>query len=178
MSADDRAAFGSRSVRASFSSTNGCLPQPSSTTVSGFQAAPQKHGLTIRSSFFDNMAHGIRDLDDANHGAIHLDARFASQGAHGCGDVYASFQIFYYWASPLTKNSRAIVPIGIMFSISLICGNLAYLYLSVSFIQMLKVFTPYCIPAVYRQAKLTLDRPPTWSRLYLPPGDSAWLNQT
>ncbi|KAJ5800059.1 uncharacterized protein N7518_002127 [Penicillium psychrosexuale] len=34
--------------------------------------------------------------------------------------------------------TRAIVPIGIMFSLSLICGNLAYLYLSVSFIQMLK----------------------------------------
>ncbi|ROV90418.1 hypothetical protein VSDG_08424 [Cytospora chrysosperma] len=33
---------------------------------------------------------------------------------------------------------RAIVPIGIMFSLSLICGNVAYLYLSVSFIQMLK----------------------------------------
>ncbi|KAI0020492.1 triose-phosphate transporter family-domain-containing protein [Xylariomycetidae sp. FL0641] len=33
---------------------------------------------------------------------------------------------------------KAIVPIGIMFSLSLICGNLAYLYLSVSFIQMLK----------------------------------------
>lgn len=34
---------------------------------------------------------------------------------------------------------RAIVPIGIFFSLSLICGNLTYLYLSVSFIQMLKV---------------------------------------
>ena len=34
---------------------------------------------------------------------------------------------------------RAIVPIGVMFSMSLICGNLTYLYLSVSFIQMLKV---------------------------------------
>ena len=34
---------------------------------------------------------------------------------------------------------RSIVPIGLMFSLSLICGNLAYLYLSVSFIQMLKV---------------------------------------
>ncbi|OJJ50412.1 hypothetical protein ASPZODRAFT_129038 [Penicilliopsis zonata CBS 506.65] len=33
---------------------------------------------------------------------------------------------------------RAIVPIGVFFSLSLICGNLAYLYLSVSFIQMLK----------------------------------------
>ncbi|KJY00543.1 hypothetical protein TI39_contig323g00054 [Zymoseptoria brevis] len=33
---------------------------------------------------------------------------------------------------------RAIVPIGLFFSLSLICGNVAYLYLSVSFIQMLK----------------------------------------
>ncbi|KAJ1334192.1 UDP-galf transporter [Microdochium nivale] len=33
---------------------------------------------------------------------------------------------------------RAIVPIGLMFSLSLILGNFAYLYLSVSFIQMLK----------------------------------------
>jgi hypothetical protein len=34
---------------------------------------------------------------------------------------------------------RAIVPIGASFSLSLIFGNLAYLYLSVAFIQMLKV---------------------------------------
>ena len=34
---------------------------------------------------------------------------------------------------------RAIVPIGIFFSLSLICGNQTYLYLSVAFIQMLKV---------------------------------------
>lgn len=34
---------------------------------------------------------------------------------------------------------RAIVPIGVFFSMSLICGNLTYLYLSVAFIQMLKV---------------------------------------
>ena len=34
---------------------------------------------------------------------------------------------------------RAIVPIGVFFSLSLICGNVTYLYLSVSFIQMLKV---------------------------------------
>jgi len=33
---------------------------------------------------------------------------------------------------------RAIVPIGLFFSLSLICGNLTYLYLSVAFIQMLK----------------------------------------
>ncbi|KAI9728588.1 MAG: hypothetical protein M1834_007616 [Cirrosporium novae-zelandiae] len=33
---------------------------------------------------------------------------------------------------------RAIVPIGFLFSLSLMCGNKAYLYLSVAFIQMLK----------------------------------------
>lgn len=36
---------------------------------------------------------------------------------------------------------RAIVPIGLFFSLSLICGNLTYLYLSVAFIQMIKVRT-------------------------------------
>ncbi|PNS17497.1 hypothetical protein CAC42_8040 [Sphaceloma murrayae] len=40
---------------------------------------------------------------------------------------------------------RAIVPIGLMFSLSLICGNLTYLYLSVSFIQMLKATTPVAV---------------------------------
>jgi hypothetical protein len=37
---------------------------------------------------------------------------------------------------------RAILPIGFFFSLSLICGNKAYLYLSVAFIQMLKVESP------------------------------------
>ncbi len=40
---------------------------------------------------------------------------------------------------------RAIVPIGLFFSLSLICGNLTYLYLSVAFIQMLKVLS---LPAI------------------------------
>ncbi|RDW64934.1 DUF250 membrane protein-like protein [Coleophoma cylindrospora] len=40
---------------------------------------------------------------------------------------------------------RAIVPIGLFFSLSLICGNLTYLYLSVSFIQMLKATTPVAV---------------------------------
>jgi len=40
---------------------------------------------------------------------------------------------------------RAIVPIGFFFSLSLICGNLTYLYLSVSFIQMLKATTPVAV---------------------------------
>ncbi|CAK1360465.1 putative sugar phosphate/phosphate translocator [Cercospora beticola] len=41
---------------------------------------------------------------------------------------------------PMTRETytRAILPIGLFFSFSLICGNFAYLYLSVSFIQMLK----------------------------------------
>jgi len=40
---------------------------------------------------------------------------------------------------------RAIVPIGLFFSLSLICGNLTYMYLSVSFIQMLKATTPVAV---------------------------------
>lgn len=41
---------------------------------------------------------------------------------------------------PMTPSvyMKAIVPIGVMFSLSLIFGNIAYVYLSVSFIQMLK----------------------------------------
>lgn len=45
---------------------------------------------------------------------------------------------------------RAIVPIGLAFSLSLMCGNMTYLYLSVSFIQMLKVRAhtyPTCLRA-------------------------------
>lgn len=37
------------------------------------------------------------------------------------------------------KYLRAVVPIGLVYSGSLVCSNLPYLYLSVSFIQMLKV---------------------------------------
>ncbi|RJE19405.1 DUF250 domain membrane protein [Aspergillus sclerotialis] len=40
---------------------------------------------------------------------------------------------------------RAIVPIGVFFSLSLICGNVTYLYLSVAFIQMLKATTPVAV---------------------------------
>jgi hypothetical protein len=42
---------------------------------------------------------------------------------------------------------RRILPIGVLFSGSLILSNTAYLYLSVSYIQMLKVRTrPYSVP--------------------------------
>ncbi|KAG5635670.1 hypothetical protein H0H81_010446 [Sphagnurus paluster] len=40
---------------------------------------------------------------------------------------------------------RRILPIGVLFSGSLILSNTAYLYLSVSYIQMLKAFTPVAI---------------------------------
>jgi len=40
---------------------------------------------------------------------------------------------------------RAIAPIGFFFSLSLICGNQAYMYLSVAFIQMLKATTPVAV---------------------------------
>ncbi|KAF2102071.1 TPT-domain-containing protein [Rhizodiscina lignyota] len=40
---------------------------------------------------------------------------------------------------------RAIVPIGMFFSLSLICSNISYIYLSVSFIQMLKATTPVAV---------------------------------
>ncbi|KAL8691026.1 MAG: hypothetical protein Q9218_003664 [Villophora microphyllina] len=40
---------------------------------------------------------------------------------------------------------RAIVPIGAFFSLSLICGNMTYLYLGVAFIQMLKATTPVAV---------------------------------
>jgi len=40
---------------------------------------------------------------------------------------------------------RAIVPIGLFFSLSLICGNQAYLHLSVAFIQMLKATMPVAV---------------------------------
>jgi hypothetical protein len=40
---------------------------------------------------------------------------------------------------------RAILPIGVFFSLSLIGGNLTYLYLSVAFIQMLKATTPVAV---------------------------------
>ncbi|KAK1976604.1 triose-phosphate transporter family-domain-containing protein [Colletotrichum cereale] len=40
---------------------------------------------------------------------------------------------------------RAVVPIGLLFSGSLVCSNLVYLYLSVSFIQMLKAAAPVAV---------------------------------
>lgn len=40
---------------------------------------------------------------------------------------------------------RAVVPIGLVYSGSLVCSNLVYLYLSVAFIQMLKAGAPVAV---------------------------------
>lgn len=49
------------------------------------------------------------------------------------------------------------LPISFLFSISLICANRAYLFLSVSFIQMLKAFTPVCV--LIASAATGLEKP-------------------
>lgn len=36
---------------------------------------------------------------------------------------------------------RTILPIGLLYCGSLVCSNVVYLYLNISFIQMLKVLT-------------------------------------
>ncbi|KAL9026787.1 MAG: hypothetical protein Q9196_004598, partial [Gyalolechia fulgens] len=40
---------------------------------------------------------------------------------------------------------QAIVPIGVLYSLSLVCSNVPYLYLSVAFIQMLKGTAPVAV---------------------------------
>jgi hypothetical protein len=59
---------------------------------------------------------------------------------------------------------RAILPIGFFFSLSLICGNKAYLYLSVAFIQMLKVpQAPHHMKSADLMARLLCQSPSSWS---------------
>ncbi|KAF4972065.1 hypothetical protein FSARC_1283 [Fusarium sarcochroum] len=50
-------------------------------------------------------------------------------------------------ALPLTRRLyvRTILPIGILYSASLVFSNIVYLYLSVAFIQMLKSTGPVCV---------------------------------
>jgi len=49
---------------------------------------------------------------------------------------------------------RAILPIGFLFSMSLIFGNITYLYLSVAFIQMLKVSINTLLAKAFRITKI------------------------
>ena len=67
---------------------------------------------------------------------------------------------------------RAIVPIGFFFSLSLICGNLTYLYLSVAFIQMLKVgsLPPRAMRENGSRFADTLTRPRPRSLCFFPAG--------
>ena len=51
---------------------------------------------------------------------------------------------------------RAIVPIGLLFSVVLWTGNTAYMYLSVSFIQMLKVRMHWVAKVVARSIFVTI----------------------
>ncbi|KIJ61892.1 hypothetical protein HYDPIDRAFT_95632 [Hydnomerulius pinastri MD-312] len=53
----------------------------------------------------------------------------------GAKDVHMSKAMFM----------RSILPIGVLFSGSLVLSNTAYLYLSIAYIQMLKAFTPVAI---------------------------------
>lgn len=67
---------------------------------------------------------------------------------------------------------RAIVPIGLFFSLSLICGNLTYLYLSVAFIQMIKVRIFSVTAGLGRQlvANIRNNRPPLLLLSFFPVG--------
>lgn len=58
---------------------------------------------------------------------------------------------------------RAIVPIGVLYSLSLVCSNLPYLYLNVAFIQMLKVgahilTSPFLILILHTSAPVLTER--------------------
>ncbi|KAK9781907.1 hypothetical protein SCAR479_01778 [Seiridium cardinale] len=52
---------------------------------------------------------------------------------------------------------RAILPIGILYTVSLLCSNLTYLYLSVPFIQMLKALAP--VSTLFLSFFLGFDNP-------------------
>ncbi|KAI4162688.1 MAG: hypothetical protein LQ342_003734 [Letrouitia transgressa] len=58
-----------------------------------------------------------------------------------------------------TLYCRAIIPIGVLYSLSLVCSNFPYLYLSVAFIQMLKGTAPVAV--LLASWSLRLDKPST-----------------
>ncbi|KAK9370256.1 triose-phosphate transporter family-domain-containing protein [Lipomyces kononenkoae] len=63
-------------------------------------------------------------------------------------------------AIPKGVYLRRILPIGILYSLSLVCSNQAYMYLNISFIQMLKATTPvfvFIVSYVLRQETFRLD---------------------
>lgn len=68
------------------------------------------------------------------------------------------------WVAPADMSRhmymRAVVPISALYAATLWLGNAAYLYLSVSFIQMLKVG----FPGAGRWDLCTVPRPRVWLR--------------
>lgn len=53
-----------------------------------------------------------------------------------------------------TECINVVLPIGAMSSVAMVCGNVAYLYLSIAFLQMLKSLTPVFIVFVAAAFKL------------------------
>ncbi|ROV89520.1 hypothetical protein VSDG_08491 [Cytospora chrysosperma] len=78
----------------------------------------------------DDMAPILRDGNDPDLGPLDQHPRFETQCPYDTAGILIN-----------ASCSRTIVPIGVLFSLSLVSGNLAYLSLSVSFIQMLKATT-------------------------------------
>ena len=61
---------------------------------------------------------------------------------------------------------RSILPIGLLFSGSLILSNTAYLYLSVAYIQMLKAYTLF-LPPRFSMSNIRLGIQPRCHPPYL-----------
>lgn len=71
----------------------------------------------------------------------------------GVVQVYAEAVFCLYCRLCCSLSHRCVVPIGALFAITLWAGNAAYLYLSVSFVQMMKVrqlpvLVKYCKPVL------------------------------
>jgi hypothetical protein len=84
--------------------------------------------------------HGINaDQTDGRDPALAADTwtSLAQQGGHagGCGQQVVTDQ-------QAMVKVQIILPMAVMFSLSLILSNIAYVHLSVSFVQMLKVSSP------------------------------------
>ena len=115
------------------------------------------------------MASRFRYHHDPPHGAVHHSARLSSPGPYDLSGLHVSWIVLEINNQRSCLISfcpcrRAIVPIGAFFSLSLICGNLAYLYLSVSFIQMLKVNN---FDSVCKTAANLIRLPTLWLRCLL-----------
>lgn len=78
--------------------------------------------------------------------------------------IFSSFpQVFKFVEAKRTMTYRfyctRILPVGFLMALTLLFGNLAYLYLTVAFIQILKAFTPVITMAALFVAKLERPTP-------------------